>query len=90
MNDLNEVLSAAVNGNGDLDAARRRGEAITPDVIHVDRLPPHSEEMERAVLGCILQAPGESLNRLAERRCSAEWFYDRRHQTIFRAITALQ
>lgn len=54
-----------------------------------DRLPPHSPEAEAGVLGCILEAPAEGLNRLAERRVQPEWFYDLRHQTVFAAMQVL-
>lgn len=53
-----------------------------------DRLPPHSEEAERGVLGCALQ-PGAAawvLARLEERRFAAEEFYDVRHQAIYHAL----
>lgn len=55
-----------------------------------DRLPPHAPEAEQGVLGCVLLAPEDSLNALAERRVTPEWFYDLRHQLVFQAMQALR
>lgn len=65
--------------------ARDRGPSGTDD-----RLPPHSEEDERGVLGCVLAAPDQVLPILAERRVQETWFYDLRHRTIFAALMRLQ
>jgi replicative DNA helicase len=65
--------------------ARDRGQSGTDD-----RLPPHSEEDERGVLGCVLAAPDQVLPILAERRVQEGWFYDLRHRTIFAALMRLQ
>lgn len=54
-----------------------------------DRLPPHAMEAEIGVLGCALLSPADVLNALLERRVGAEWFYDLRHQTIWRAMVDL-
>lgn len=54
-----------------------------------DRLPPHSEEAEMGVLGCLLLAPEEGLNVCEERGVVAEWFYDLRHAHIFGAMNGL-
>ncbi len=56
----------------------------------IDRLPPHSLEAEKGVLGACLLAPREILDLCQERNGSGEWFYDLRHQTIFDAMMALQ
>lgn len=55
----------------------------------VDRLPPHSPEAEQGVVGCVLLSPSECMNQLAERRLSADWFYDLRHQTVYHACRTL-
>lgn len=54
-----------------------------------DRLPPYSEQAEAAVLSCVLQSPEETMNRLAEKRVTPEWFYDLRHQVVFNAMNSL-
>lgn len=57
------------------------------EVINTDRLPPHSEEMERGVLGCILMAPQECLPQcLLKFKAGRGVFYDLRHQTIYSAM----
>src|SRR5205814_2693497 len=53
----------------------------------VDRLPPHSAEAEQGVLGCILLSPNDCIGECIEKfNSSEEFFYDLRHQTIFRAL----
>jgi replicative DNA helicase len=53
--------------------------------VALDRLPPHSEEAERGVLGCVLER-GDCYQTLVEMKCRPEWFYDLRHQNIWRAM----
>lgn len=48
-----------------------------------DALPPHSEEAERGVLGCILLAPDECLTICERQRVAPEWFYDLRYRTVW-------
>jgi hypothetical protein len=56
----------------------------------VDRLPPHSPEAERGVLGCILLSPNECMLECIERlKAGKEAFYDLRHQSIFNALADL-
>ena len=57
----------------------------------VDRLPPHSPEMEKGVLGCILLSPNECMGECIEKLKDngKESFYDLRHQTIYEALTAM-
>lgn len=66
----------------DLRKTKRRKPAVA-----LDRLPPHSEEAEAGVLGCILLSPMECLGVCTEKiRGGAQWFYDLRHQTIFNVL----
>ena len=47
------------------------------------RIPPHSEEAERGVLGSILLDPTGAIDKCLAKRLSGASFYDRRHQTLF-------
>lgn len=49
-----------------------------------DRLPPYSEESEKAILGCILTDPNVGMpEAMAMMRAGQETFYDLRHQSIY-------
>jgi len=83
------MIDSVVEGTApvpDLKRARRRKLAVT-EAFSADRLPPHSIEAERGVLGCVLLSPnpcmGESMELL---KGNAEVFYDLRHQTIYRTL----
>jgi replicative DNA helicase len=47
------------------------------------RIPPHSEDAERGVLGSILLDPGSALDKCLAKRLDSDAFYDRRHQALF-------
>ncbi|MCF7863309.1 MAG: replicative DNA helicase [Kiritimatiellales bacterium] len=47
------------------------------------RIPPHSEEAERGVLGSILLDPANAIDKCLAKRLGSESFYDRRHQALF-------
>lgn len=47
------------------------------------RIPPHSEEAERGVLGSILLDPSGAIDKCLAKRLGSETFYDRRHQALF-------
>lgn len=54
------------------------------------RIPPHSIEAERGVIGCVLLAPMDGVNACRDVFGSGdEWLYDPRHQLIFRTIEKL-
>lgn len=53
----------------------------------IDRLPPHSQEFEQALLGCIL-TDAQAVLPLCIGKITPECFYDLRHQTIYQ--TALE
>jgi replicative DNA helicase len=59
-------------------------------MIHGDsaglRIPPHSEEAERGVLGSILLDPSGSLDKCLTKRLGPDCFYDRRHQALFEQL----
>lgn len=54
-----------------------------------DRLPPHSEEAEQAVLGAILLDPDHCMAVCIDRLRAADVFYDLRNQTIYSAMCEL-
>jgi len=47
------------------------------------RIPPHSEEAERGVLGSILLDPASAIDKCLAKRLGSDSFYDRRHQALF-------
>ncbi len=53
-----------------------------------DRLPPHSMEAERAVLGCILLDPRAALP-VCQERLTADAFYDLRNRTIYESLVQM-
>lgn len=46
-------------------------------------------ESEQGVLSCVLQEPMASLGRCVERKMTAAWCYDLRHQAIFNALRTM-
>lgn len=54
-----------------------------------DRVPPHSEDAERAVLGCALQDAARILDLCIERQISAASFYVQRNQSLYETMLAL-
>ncbi len=61
------------------------GRAVRP----AERVPPHSEEAERAVLGCALLDAARILDLCVERQLSADSFYLQTHQSLFQAMLDL-
>lgn len=53
-------------------------------------MPPHSDEAEQGVLGCILLAPNDCLAQCRSKFGVDEVFYDLRHQTIWNVLVYLQ
>src|SRR4051812_16098308 len=85
------IDSVSTEGAGAADLKRakrvRRPQAAASIV---DRLPPHSPDMEQGVLGCVLLSPNECANECIEKfKSGAEVFYDLRHQTIFSTIVEM-
>lgn len=68
----------------DLKRARRRKSVSTASLI--DRLPPHSPEAEKGVLGCCMISPNDCIGQCALLLPDKEAFYDLRHQTIYTAL----
>ena len=53
------------------------------------RIPPHSEEAERGVLGSILLDPGNAIDKCLAKRLSSAAFFERRHQTLFEQMVEM-
>lgn len=54
-----------------------------------DRIPPHSDEAERGVIGSILVEADRVIDLAIEQQISAESFYNPRHQVLFEHMVAL-
>ncbi len=73
----------------DLKHTRRR-KALPKENQPADRLPPHSPEAERGVLGCVMLSPNDCMGECIEKlKGGAEVFYDLRHQTIFSMLAEM-
>jgi len=56
----------------------------------LDRLPPHSNEAEQGVLGCILLSPSENIGLCIEKlRAGSESFYDLRHRALYETLVEM-
>jgi hypothetical protein len=70
----------------DLKKARRKKAGFVNDAANIDRLLPHSPEAEQGVLGCILLSPTDTLSEAQSVITTSEFFYDLRHQTIWKHL----
>ncbi|MGN6553832.1 MAG: replicative DNA helicase [Verrucomicrobiota bacterium] len=85
-----DSVSSDGAGSADLKRTKRARRASSAAATNVDRLPPHSQEAELGVLGCVLLSPNDCLNECIEKfKPGAEVFYDLRHQTIFTALVEM-
>lgn len=55
----------------------------------VDRLPPHSQESEQAILGCCLLSPRENIATCIESFSNPEVFYDLRHRSLYNVMVEM-
>jgi replicative DNA helicase len=75
-------------GGEDLKLTERRRPAAPTDP--AGRLPPHSDDAEQGVLGCILLSPNESLGQCIETlKSGGEVFYDLRHRVVYDLLVAM-
>ncbi|MBI2928158.1 MAG: replicative DNA helicase [Verrucomicrobia bacterium] len=73
----------------DLKKARRQ-KLPAPSAVKVDRLPPHSIDAERGVLGCVFLSPNDCLGICIEKfKRGSEVFYDLRHQVIYEVLVGM-
>lgn len=68
---------------------QKRGERTAVQSRPSGRIPPHSEEAERGVLGAALLLPERVLDLAVEKGLREEAFYDPRHRLIYKAIITL-
>lgn len=69
-----------------IDARRDRSARRVINPLSIDRLPPHSEEAELGVLGCVMLSPRDTVAECLARNMSSEWFYSLQNQTIWDAV----
>jgi len=82
-----DMVNQSISDLADSSNPRRRPK---PKII-TDRLPPHSDEAEAGVLGCILLSPISCLDICAETmKAGAAVFYAPQNEAIYRAMVALQ
>src|SRR5213083_1743866 len=86
---IDSVETDAGGVSPDLKKARRQKAASTGPA-RIDRFPPHSDEAERGVLGCVLLSPGECLGVCIEKfKSGPELFYDLRHGHIYELLVEI-
>lgn len=85
------IESAEVAGTPTADLKRtRRHPQAGESSSRVDRLPPHSNEAEQGVLGCVLLSPNDNLGICVEKiKSGSEAFYDLRHRTIYELLVEM-
>src|SRR6266487_3635129 len=86
-----DSVSDSAGAAPDLKRTRRRkADTVPQNGLRTDRLPPHSPEAERGVLGCVLLSPNDCLGQCIEKlKTGTEVFYDLRHQTIYSALVEM-
>ena len=74
----------------DLRKSPRQRSASASGPGQVDRLPPHAQEAEQGVLGCVLLSPGDGMGICIEKfSAGADVFYDLRHRTIYELLVEM-
>lgn len=58
--------------------------------MNTDRLPPHSEEAERCIIGCCLSSPAECLSEAQAVITIPEFFYDARFRLVWETMCAME
>jgi replicative DNA helicase len=87
---LDSVNPETGSTTADLRKPKRKKADAARAAAPVDRLPPHSNEAEQGVLGCIFLAPNECINECIEKfKAGATVFYDLRHQVIYELLVEM-
>lgn len=73
----------------DLRRSRRRKEPPPIDLSKIDRLPPHSNEVEQALLGSVL-LDDSTLDTMLAGGMAQDWFYDLRHGELFQIMVEMK
>jgi replicative DNA helicase len=87
-----DSVSDQVAGGPDFKKGRRQKPTLAQrGAAMLDRLPPHSPDMEMGVLGCILLSPNDSIGECIEKLKDdgKDAFYDLRHQTIYETLSIM-
>jgi replicative DNA helicase len=86
-----DSVSETAGAAADLKKTRRQKAGCADGRLTIDRLPPHSIECEKGVLGCVLLSPNECMGECLEkiRGDGKDVFYDLRHQTIFETLVTM-
>jgi replicative DNA helicase len=83
------ISSKPESSDAQADLKRQRREKQTANSTP-DKLPPHSPEAERGILGCILIDPKACLPECIEKlKTQGDEFYDLRHTDIYRTLVEL-
>src|SRR2546423_11968657 len=86
---IDSLETGASGPSPDLQKARRQ-KAPPTSALTVDRLPPHSIDAEKGVLGCVLLSRNECMGLCIEKfRAGSEMFYDLRHRHIYELLVEM-
>ncbi len=66
-----------------------QGAPVSPAGARMDRVPPHSEDAERGVLGSVLLDGEKVLDLCVERQLTPESFYVPAHRTVYETMLAM-
>ena len=87
---IDSVSNEGGSGAADLKKTRRQRAPRDESPASSNRLPPHSIEAERGVLGCVLLSPNDTMGECVGRfKTDASVFYDLRHQTIYETLATM-
>ena len=86
---IDAVDASAAGPPPDLKRTRRE-KRPSPALLRTDRLPPHSEEAERGVLGCMLLDPQQVVpSCITKFKAASEAFYNGSNQALFELLVEM-